>query len=179
MFCILLCMLTIKDFWESLFWRFGCGIYIFFCLHLLQAPGVSLHLPLFLCLWLFGWESWDNYIVTVSHSYRSPLPPFLSRKETGATSVCVYDTVPALCVCVCLSGRMSGLIHIILNRIFPSRVLLPPSFRSLPKDSRFSRKSAAAPRAHCLFWSIIVPEVQKQWVSTAVTPPTCHEMLNY
>lgn len=88
--------------------------------------------------------------------------PFLSRKETGATSVCVCDTVAALCVCVCLSGRTSSLIHIILNRIFPSRVLLPPSFRSLPQDSRFSRKSAASLRTHCLFWSIIVPEVQKQ-----------------
>lgn len=49
---------------------------------------------------MFGLESWDNYIVTVSHSYCSPLPPFLSRKETGATSVCVCDTVAALCVCV-------------------------------------------------------------------------------
>lgn len=55
---------------------------------------------MFLCLWVFGSESGDHYIVTVSHSYRSPLPPFLSRKETGATSICVCDTVAALCVCV-------------------------------------------------------------------------------
>lgn len=100
----------------------------------------------------------------------------VGRKLEQRAYACVFDTVAALCV---RAVRTSGLIHIILNRIFPSRVLLPPSFRSLPQDSRFSRKSAASPRAHCLFWSIIVPEVQKQWVSTAATPPTCHELLNY
>lgn len=50
----------------------------------------------------------------------------------------------------CVRGeRTSGLVHIILNRIFPGRVLLPPSFRSLfpLTGSRFGRKSAASLRA--------------------------------
>lgn len=83
-------------------------------------------------------EAEAHHVVTVSCSYCSPLPPFLGRKETRAVCVCVFDTV-----CVCVSERASGLTHIILNRIFPSRVLLPLSFRSLPQDSRLSTNSAA------------------------------------
>lgn len=80
---------------------------------------------------------------------------------------------------LCVSEGASGLTHIILNRIFPSRVLLPLSFRSLPQDSRLSTNSAAMPRADCLFWSVIVPEQQKPWVSIVFTSPTCHAPFNY
>lgn len=151
-----------------------------------EAPGVSPpRSPAFLFLSLFGGESGETTLswlwatATVHPFPLSPPPPSsVGRKLEQRPCACV-TLWAALCVWVCVSGRTSGLIHIILNRIFPSRVLLPPSFRSPPQDSRFSRKSAASPRARCLFWSIIVPEVQKQWVSTGVTPPTCHEMLNY
>lgn len=105
--------------------------------------------------------------VTVSCSYCSPLPthpPNSSPQQEGSRR------------CTCVSALyVCSLAHIILNRIFPSRVLLPPSFRSLPQGSRFSR-------AGCLFWSVIVPEPQKPWVSTAVTPwahlPRVAQLLN-
>lgn len=133
-------------------------------------------------LWDFHSESGTCYVVTASYSYCSPLPPFLSRKETGTTCVCVCVWLSGYTVYVCVSKRTSGLVHIILNRIFPSRVLLPLSFRSLPQDSRFSSKSAASLRTRCLFWSIVVPELQKPWVSIAVTPhvhlPCVAQLLN-
>lgn len=143
----------------------------------LNAKPYTCLCPRSLYWWVFSFrERWPLSWLWATATVH-PFPhSSVGRKLEQRVYACVFDTVAALCV---RAVRTSGLIHIILNRIFPSRVLLPPSFRSLPQDSRFSRKSAASPRAHCLFWSIIVPEVQKQWVSTAATPPTCHELLNY
>ena len=147
----------------------------------LKCVRVCMPMPTYtLCgLSAFQSESEAHYVVTVSCSYCSPLPPFLSRKETRAMCVCVCVWHRGCVVCVYVRERTSGLTHIILNRIFPSRVLLPLSFRSLPQDSRLSTNSPAVLRADCLFWSVIVPEPEKPWVSIAVTPPTCHALLNY
>lgn len=91
--------------------------------------------------WAF--QSWTevHHVVTLSCSYCSSHPPFLGRKEIKA--ICVWRCGSVVCV----SERASSLTHIILNRIFPSRVLLPLSFRSLHQDSRLSTNSAAVLRA--------------------------------
>lgn len=134
--------------------------------------------------WLLKWEPecvcrvFIHSVVTVSCSYCSLLPPLASagRKPAQRVHVCVRA------LRVYAGERTSSLVHIILNRIFPSRVLLPPSFRSLPQGSGFSRKSAASLRGGCLFWSVIVPELPKPWVSTTVAPcahlPRVAQLLN-
>lgn len=96
------------------------------------------------------------------------------RKPAQRVHACVCPR----CTCVCgREERTSSLIHIILNRIFPSRVLLPAT--------EFPKPSSGFPlqqKAGCLFWSIIVPEVLKPWVSTTVAPcahlPRLTQLLN-
>lgn len=81
--------------------------------------------------------------------------PHASAGRKPAQRVCVSALYVFVCVCVCAGEGTSGLVHIILNRIFPSRVLLPPSFRAFLRVRLFvlerhcSGAAEAMSQRHC------------------------------
>lgn len=97
----------------------------------LNAKAYACLCPRSLYWWVFFHsESGDRYVVTVSHSYRSPLPPFLSRKETRATCVCVCVW---RCGCiVCASGEDERSHSYYIKQDFPEQ---SAPATELPKSS--------------------------------------------